>query len=76
MITTPTQLNKGFQPVVVDCVCCEHRLSEREEFCPECQAPASLSQSVAMRGGEHRFVSVLVQATPEKRFISACCSTS
>ena len=59
MITTPTQLNKGFQPVVVDCVCCEHRLSDREEFCPECQAPASLSQSVAMRGGEHRFVSVL-----------------
>lgn len=59
MITTPAHLNKGFHPVVVDCVCCGRRLGERDEYCTDCQAPASVSQTVVMRGGEHCFVSVL-----------------
>ncbi len=59
MITTPGQINKGFPPIVVDCACCGHRLGDREECCPECQAPSTLSQSVAMRGGDPKFVSVL-----------------
>jgi hypothetical protein len=59
MIAIPAQLHKGFQPVVVDCVCCGRRLSERDEFCGDCQTPATLSQTVAMRGGANQFVSVL-----------------
>lgn len=59
MITTPAQLNKGYQPIIVDCVCCSRRLADRDEYCADCQTPASVSQTVSMRGGENRFVSVL-----------------
>ncbi len=59
MITTPANLSKGYQPVIVDCVCCGRRLAERDEYCMDCQTPASLSQTVSMRGSENQFVSVL-----------------
>jgi len=59
MITTPNQLSSGFPPIVLDCACCDHRLSERDEHCPECETPATLSHTVATRIGTQSFVSVL-----------------
>ncbi len=59
MITTPNQLVDGFPPIALDCVCCDYRLSERDEYCPECQTPASLSRTVATRLGAQSFTSVL-----------------
>lgn len=41
------------------CVCCSTRLASRDEFCPDCQTPTSLSQSVISGGGADRFISVL-----------------
>ena len=34
-------------------------MAERDEYCPECQTPASISKTVALRGGTQNFVSVL-----------------
>ena len=59
MIAKPSQLTNGLPPIAIDCVCCTHRLSDRDEYCPECQTPASLSQTVATRGGPNSFISVL-----------------
>lgn len=59
MIATPSQLTGGFPPIAMECACCETRLSERNEFCPQCQTPASLSKSVATRVGTQKFISVL-----------------
>jgi len=59
MITIEEQLQQtdlGYAPV---CVCCQQNLAQRDEFCPECQTPASLSHTVASRSGEQEFVSVL-----------------
>ncbi len=41
------------------CVCCSARIERCEEYCPNCQTPICLSQSVALQGGGHSFVSVL-----------------
>jgi len=59
MITTPGQFQQGYQSNVIDCVCCEQQMSDRDEYCPACQTPSSLSRSVEMRGNGHHFVSVL-----------------
>lgn len=59
MITTPTQLVEGMPPIALDCACCGLRLSERQEHCPECQTPASLSRTVASRMGRQNYISVL-----------------
>ena len=59
MITTPSQLVDGMPPIALDCACCDQRLSERDEYCPECLTPASLSRTVATRVGKQNFISVL-----------------
>ena len=59
MIARHYQLNNGGAMESVDCVCCAHRLSDRDQFCPECQTPASLSLTVISRGEPQNFVSVL-----------------
>ncbi|MCG8651241.1 MAG: hypothetical protein MI861_15490, partial [Pirellulales bacterium] len=59
MIATPDQMLNGLPTAALECVCCETRLAGRDEFCPECQTPASLSQTVASRGEEQNFISVL-----------------
>ncbi len=59
MITTPQQLNNGFPPITLDCACCDQRLSEQDEYCPDCQTPTSLSRTVATRIGTQSFISVL-----------------
>ncbi len=59
MIATPSQLINGFPPIALDCACCDTRLSASDEFCNECQTPASLSKTVATRVGTQNFVSVL-----------------
>ncbi len=59
MITTPSQLISGFPPIALDCACCGLRLSERAEYCPDCQTPVSVSHTVATRIGTQNFVSVL-----------------
>ncbi len=59
MIATPNQLVNGLPPIVMDCACCDTRLSERDEFCSQCQTPASLSRTVSTRVGKQNFVSVL-----------------
>lgn len=59
MIATPNQLIHGCPPIVLNCACCDQRLSERDDYCPDCQTPASLSHTVARRVGEQSFVSVL-----------------
>ena len=43
----------------MDCACCDQRLSDQDEYCGECQTPASLSRTVATRVGAQRFISVL-----------------
>lgn len=59
MITTPQQLLNGRPAIPVPCACCDQRLPEGQEFCSECQTPASLSHTVATRVGNKNFVSVL-----------------
>lgn len=59
MTTTQSQLINGFPPIALDCACCDTRLSERDEFCSQCQTPASLSKTVATRIGKQNFISVL-----------------
>lgn len=46
-------------PRAVACICCRQPLAERDHYCPGCQTPASLSHTVASRGGTQNFVSVL-----------------
>ncbi len=59
MITTEEQLRQqGFASPPV-CVCCQQPLTDRDYYCPNCQAPASLSQTAAARCGAQNFVSVL-----------------
>ncbi len=41
------------------CVCCSSRLDDCDEYCATCQTPVSLSQSIAIQGGGHSFISVL-----------------
>ncbi|MEM7475493.1 MAG: hypothetical protein AAF483_10925 [Planctomycetota bacterium] len=41
------------------CICCSSRIASRDEFCGECQTPASLSHSVVAKGGVESFISVL-----------------
>lgn len=53
MIATSKALDHYF------CVCCSARLDGCEEHCAKCQAPVALSQSVAIQGGGHSFISVL-----------------
>jgi hypothetical protein len=53
MIATSHSLDHNF------CVCCSSRLDSCDEYCGKCQAPVSLSHSVAIQGGGHSFVSVL-----------------
>ncbi len=59
MITTPSQLVDGMPPIALDCACCDLRLSERDDYCPECLTPSSLSRTVATRVGKQNFISVL-----------------
>lgn len=59
MITTPSQLVDGMPPIALDCACCDQRLSERDDYCPECLTPSSLSHTVATRLGRQSFISVL-----------------
>lgn len=58
-MTASTSMAPGFPTIVVDCVCCDNRLTEGDEFCPHCDTPTSLSNTVASRGGVQSFVSVL-----------------
>jgi len=59
MIGIEQQLQQGDLGHAPVCVCCQRNLAKRDEFCPDCQAPASLSQTVAKRSGVQNFVSVL-----------------
>lgn len=53
MIATSKALDHYF------CACCSSRLDDGVDYCGKCQAPVSLSQSVAVQGGGHNFISVL-----------------
>ncbi|MCR9291080.1 MAG: hypothetical protein NXI32_00090 [bacterium] len=53
MITTSKALEHYF------CVCCSARVEHCIDYCPKCQTPICLSQSVALQGGGHSFISVL-----------------
>lgn len=59
MIAMPNQMLNGIPPIVLDCACCDTRLSDDDEFCSQCQTPAALSKTVATRGGSQNFISVL-----------------
>jgi hypothetical protein len=59
MITTEEQLRDASLSVAPICVCCGRHLTQQDEFCSDCQTPASLSRTVASRSGEQNFVSVL-----------------
>ncbi len=59
MITTEEQLREASLTAPSICACCQRHLTQRDEYCPECQTPASLSQTVASRCGAQNFVSVL-----------------
>ena len=41
------------------CVCCDHPLSDRDQYCPECDTPAAFSAAVAARKERQNFISVL-----------------
>jgi hypothetical protein len=43
----------------VDCACCDHQLTETDEFCPGCETPATISHTVAQHEHDQSFVSVL-----------------
>ncbi len=43
----------------LQCVCCDAGIFTNDGFCPSCQAPTSLSKSVAERGTASGFISVL-----------------
>jgi hypothetical protein len=59
MITTQSHLLGSPSSFVLECVCCGQRLSEKDQCCVECQTPASVSKTVAVRAGSQSFVSVL-----------------
>jgi len=59
MIAKPNQIHEGFAPIVFNCICCDNRLEQRDEYCTECNTPTVLSYTVATRGGAQSFVSVL-----------------
>ena len=59
MITTEESLQEGNMIAPPLCVCCQRHLTKRDEYCPECQTPASLTNTVATRYGSQSFVSVL-----------------
>ena len=59
MIQPTAPMMQGLPPIAVDCACCGGRLNDRVEHCPTCEAPVSLSHSVATRSGPQNFVSVL-----------------
>lgn len=59
MITTEEQLREASMAVAPICVCCQRHLTQRDDYCPDCQTPSSLSRTVASRSGEQNFVSVL-----------------
>src|SRR6056297_2258929 len=59
MIAKLNQLSSPGAPPTADCVCCHHRLSDRDEYCPDCDTPVFLSRAVASRPGPQNFVSVL-----------------
>ena len=42
-----------------ECLCCQRRLTETNTFCPDCDTPADLSQTVATRGEDKNFISML-----------------
>ncbi len=54
-----TQLIDGMPSMATECICCRTRLAEQDEYCGECQTPASLSRTVTNRVGEQNFISVL-----------------
>ena len=41
------------------CFCCSAVLATRDDFCPECMTPASLSHTVDSKGGVDGFLSIL-----------------
>ncbi len=41
------------------CACCSSFLAPDDDYCNQCQMPASLSHSIAGQDGEHSFISVL-----------------
>ncbi|MEM1070561.1 MAG: hypothetical protein AAGI63_16785 [Planctomycetota bacterium] len=59
MIQPTAPMMQGLPPIAVDCACCGARLNERMEHCPSCEAPVSLSHTVATRSGAQNFISVL-----------------
>ena len=59
MIAASSQFTNRFPPIVLDCACCEQRLADGADYCPNCETPASVSHSVATRVGEQNFISVL-----------------
>jgi hypothetical protein len=59
MITTEEVLRDSNMMAPPICVCCGRHLTRQDEYCPECQTPASLSHTVATRCGSQSFVSVL-----------------
>lgn len=59
MIRNLTPIQTIGSPVQVDCVCCDQPLGDRDEFCPDCDTPASLSRTVASRQERPSFVSIL-----------------
>lgn len=51
---------QGFHSQVeMKCACCDHLLSEGDDYCCECDTPSSLSRTVASRREKANFVSIL-----------------
>ena len=59
MITAEEQLLRGVPVKASDCICCQQAFAQADEFCRQCQAPTSLSHTVAQRDRRPNFVSVL-----------------
>lgn len=41
------------------CICCDHSLKSKDDYCPECDTPAQISRTVSGRSERQNFISVL-----------------
>ncbi|MGV3482849.1 MAG: TRAFAC clade GTPase domain-containing protein [Planctomycetaceae bacterium] len=54
-----TQIHPTSDSASLQCICCGETLTHRDDYCDECQTPASVSRTAAGRVGAQSFVSVL-----------------
>ncbi|KAA5544597.1 hypothetical protein FYK55_09800 [Roseiconus nitratireducens] len=59
MAATETYKSAVDRPEALHCICCDASMTDSDSYCHECHTPAEITRSVANRGANPHFISVV-----------------